>query len=206
VRVAAAGADVRFSDLGGAGLSACADHDVVIAVERHVLPLPGTIEAAARLAAADPTAAVAAKILRADGALEAAGGTVFSDRSVALIGGSSTDVRAPWHDYVRPVCWAPGLVAAASSLWASARAPEALPDRAFLREWCAAVWAQGGSVVYHPTVAAVRVAGDGTEPSMALRESSWQRVLDLRPARPRELSDGAWRYLLAHDDTEACRA
>jgi hypothetical protein len=51
----------------------------------------------------------------------------------------------------------------------------------------------------------VRVAGNGAEASIPLRASSWQRVLDLRPARPRELSDGAWRYLLAHDDVEACR-
>ena len=61
------------------------------------------------------------------------------------------------------------------------------------------------SVVYQPSVAAVRVAGDGGEPSTPLEASGWQRVLDLRPARPAELSDGAWRYLLAHDDVEACR-
>jgi len=30
-------------------------------------------------------------------------------------------------------------------------------------------------------------------------------VLDLRPARPTELGDGAWRHLLARDDVEACR-
>jgi hypothetical protein len=51
----------------------------------------------------------------------------------------------------------------------------------------------------------VRVDGDGGEPSIPLETSAWQRVLDLRPARPRQLSDGAWRYLLAHDDVEACR-
>jgi hypothetical protein len=67
------------------------------------------------------------------------------------------------------------------------------------------VWQQGGAVVYHPDVAAVRVAGDGGEPSIPLEASAWQRVLDLRPARPPELGDGAWRYLLAHDDVEACR-
>jgi hypothetical protein len=60
-------------------------------------------------------------------------------------------------------------------------------------------------VMYQPTVAAVRVAGDGGEPSVPLSESAWQRVLDLRPARPRELGDGAWRFVLAHDDVEACR-
>jgi hypothetical protein len=59
--------------------------------------------------------------------------------------------------------------------------------------------------MYHPALAAVRVDGDGGEPSIPLEASAWQRVLDLRPARPTELSDGAWRYVLAHDDVEACR-
>jgi hypothetical protein len=210
-RVAAAGADLRIAELDGSGLAAAGlgttgDHDVIIVVEPHVLPLPGMIEAAAMVAAADPSSAVAGKVLRGDGRLEAAGGAVFSDRSVGLIAGSSADVRAPWHEYVRPVCWAPGIVAAAASLWASVSGPPALTGRAFVREWCAEIWASGGSVVYQPTVAAVRVVGNGDEPTVALRTSSWQRVLDYRPARPADLSEDAWRRLLAHDDVEACRA
>jgi len=148
---------------------------------------------------------VAGKVLGRDGLLEAAGGSVFFDRSVALIAGASPQVRAPWHDYVRPVCWAPGLVAAAPSLWAAVAGPAGSAGRGYLREWCAAVWQQGGAVVYHPDVVAVRVEGDGGEPSIPLESSAWQRVLDLRPARPTELGDGAWRHLLAHDDVEACR-
>ncbi len=143
--------------------------------------------------------------MRADGRLEAAGGMVFFDRSVALIAAESADVRAPWHDYVRPVCWAPGIVAAATSLWTTVRGPDILTGRSFVREWCANVWAAGASVVYVPAVAAVRVHGDGGEASVPLHESAWQRVLDLRPPRPADLSDGAWRYLLAHDDLEVCR-
>jgi hypothetical protein len=204
-RAAAAGADLVIGEIDAARLADPGAYDVVVVVEPHVLPLPGTIEAAALLAAANPDSAIAGKVLRADGALEAVGGTVFFDRSVGLIAAGSPDVRAPWHEYVRAVCWAPGLVAAATSLWTGVAGPEVLTGRPFLREWCAAVWAQGGSVVYQPTVSAVRVAGDGGEPSVPLRESSWQRVLDLRPARPRDLSDGAWRFVLAHDDVEACR-
>jgi hypothetical protein len=197
---------VRFAEINAEGLAAANDHDVVVVVERHVLPLPGAIEAAAVRAASSPDAAVAGKVLRADGRLESAGGTVFSDRSVALIAGTSAEVRAPWHEYARPVCWAPGLVAASTSLWSSVPAgAEAGTGREFLREWCAGVWASGGAVVYEPMVAAVRVDGDGGEPSVPLHASSWQRVLDLRPARPPDLTDGAWRYLLAHDDVEACR-
>ena len=63
----------------------------------------------------------------------------------------------------------------------------------------------GGAVVYHPDVAAVRVDGNGGEPSIPLESSAWQRVLDLRPARPTELGDGAWRHLLSRDDLEAFR-
>ncbi|MDZ7673823.1 MAG: hypothetical protein U5K30_01960 [Acidimicrobiales bacterium] len=83
--------------------------------------------------------------------------------------------------------------------------PESVSGAAFLREWCSQVWATGGSVRYHPDVTSVRVRGDGGEASTPLRESSWQRVLDLRPQRPTELSEGAWRYLLARDDVESCR-
>ena len=203
-RVEQAGASLLLAPIAEA-LTASDDHDVIIAVEPHVLPLPGTIESAGVAAVADAGLAVTGKVLRPDGRLESAGGTVFFDRSVALIAGSSPHVRAPWHEYVRPVCWAPGLLAASAGLWARVPRPSEIEARAFLREWCAAIWAQGGAVVYLPDMAAVRVAGDGGEPSIPLEASAWQRVLDLRPERPRELGDGAWRYLLAHDDVEACR-
>jgi hypothetical protein len=204
-RVDEAGASLLVSALDARALTGIDDHDVILAVEPQVLPLPGTIRAAAAAALADARSAVAGKVLRSDGRLESAGGTVFFDRSVALIAGSSPHVCAPWHDYVRPVCWAPGLLAARAAVWAAVSGSPGLEGRAYLREWCASLWAQGGAVIYHPDLATVRVDGDGGEPSIPLGTSSWQRVLDLRPARPADLSDGAWRYLLAHDDVEACR-
>jgi hypothetical protein len=204
-RVEQTGATLLLAPIASDTLTALDDHDVVLAVEPHVLPLPGTIESAGAAAVAEPGSAVTGKVVRADGRLESAGGTVFFDRSVALIAASSPHVRAPWHDYVRPVCWAPGLVAAAIPTWADVPRPSQVTGRAYLREWCAALWTQGGLVVYHPDLTAVRVEGDGGEPSLPLDTSAWQRVLDLRPARPPDLSDGAWRYLLAHDDLEACR-
>jgi Sulfotransferase family len=204
-RAEQSGATLLLAPIDATGVGRLPDHDVVVAVEPYALPLPGTIRAAAAAASADPAAAVAGKVLRADGRLEGAGGTVFFDRSVALVAAFAADVRAPWHDYVRPVCWAPGLVAAAASLWTGVAGPRALEGRAYLREWCAALWSQGAAVVYHPDVVAVRVDGDGGEPSIPLEASAWQRVLDLRPPRPADLSDGAWRYLLDHDDLEACR-
>jgi hypothetical protein len=204
-RVEQAGASLLLAPIQSDGLTALDDHEVVVAVEPHVLPLPGTIESAGAAAAADPGSAVTGKVLRGDGRLESAGGIVFSNRSVALIAGSSAHVRAPWHDYVRHVCWGPGLVAAAAPLWSQVPGPADSPGRPYLREWCAALWALGGAVVYQPDLAAVRVEGDGGEPTIPLDASAWQRVLDLRPARPRDLSDGAWRHLLAHDDVEPCR-
>ena len=204
-RAEQAGASVLVAPVGPDALARLDGHDVVVALEPHVLPLPGAIQAAAAAATDDPASAVAGKVLRRDGRLESAGGSVFFDRSVALVAGSSQQVRAPWHDYVRPVCWAPGLVAAAAPLWTDVPGPAGLDGRGYVREWCAALWQHGGAVVYHPDVAAVRVDGDGGEPSIPLEASAWQRVLDLRPARPPELGDGAWRHLLAHDDVEACR-
>jgi hypothetical protein len=204
-RSAAAGADVRFAEIDSAGLTDAGDYDVVVVVEPQVLPLPGAIEAAASFVTQHPGVAAAGKVLRADGRLEAAGGSVFFDRSVALIASGAAEVRAPWHDFVRPVCWAPGIVAAAPALWAEIPGPPALRGRAFLREWAALVWARGGAVVYQPLIVAVRVAGESVEPAAPLASSAWQRVLDLRPNRPADLSDGEWRYLIAHDDVEACR-
>ena len=203
--VADSGAELRLATVDGRGLGDVDDFGVVVMIEPHVLPLPASIEAAVALAMIDPSSAVAGKIIRADGSLEAAGGTVFSDRSTGLIAFASRDVRAPWHEYVRPVCWAPGLVAAAAPLWKATPAPEGVSGRTFVREWCSAVWASGRAVTYQPTVAAVRLSGDGGEASTPLYESAWQRVLDLRPQRPKDLGDGAWRYILAHDDVEGCR-
>lgn len=180
--------------------------DVVVVVEPGVLPLPGAITRAAASASARPDTAIGGKTLGPDGRIEAAGGTVFSDRSVALVAGGSDDVGGSWHDYVRPICWAPGLVAASASLWDRTPVPGNAPARTLLREWCATVWERGGSVVYDPAIVAVRVAGHGGEPSTPLHTSAWQRVLDLRPRRPAHLSDDDWRTLLAHDDVEACRA
>jgi hypothetical protein len=202
-RVADAGADLELTTRPER--MRADGHDVVLLVEPDVLPFPGAIEAAAAWASEHPDGAVTGKVLRADGRMESAGGTVFFDRSVALVVEGSDAVRAPWHDYARPVCWAPGFVAASAALWERVAGPEDAPVRTFVREWCAGVWAAGGSVVYDPALVAVRVAGRGGEASVPLPESAWQRVLDLRPRRPEHLGDGEWRYLLAHDDVEACR-
>jgi hypothetical protein len=203
--VADAGAELHLAEISSKGMVGIEGHDVLVVVEPYVLPLPGAIEAAASHATADATAAVAGKILRPDGCLEAAGGTIFFDRSVGLIANGSSDVRAPWHEYVRPVCWAPGLVAASSALWTAIPLSPYKSGRDALREWCSELWSSGHRVTYEPTVTGVRLTGDGGEPSAPLQESAWQRVLDLRPARPTELNDGAWRYLLAHDDVDVCR-
>jgi hypothetical protein len=204
-RAAAAGATLHLAPLDGTGLDDPGDAEVVVLVEPGALPLPGALDAAAQLAVADPTVAVAGKVVGADGRLESAGGIVFSDRSVGLIGNGSPDVSGPWHDYVRPVCFGSGLVAVSADLWRRATKPEGVTDRAFLREWSGALWAHGAGVRYQPSVVAVRVVPDPGEPSVPLEHSIWQRVLDLRPARPGDLSDGAWRYLLGNDDVEACR-
>lgn len=201
-----AGASVIVAPLDAGGLD---DFDpspgsVVVLVEPGSLPLPGAIEQAARLVTGRPEAAAVGKVLRADGTLESAGGMVFADRSVGLIGYGSVDVSGPWHDYVRPVCWGSGLLAVDAARLLAVGHRAAGSGRAYLRELAGELWAAGTGVTYHPDLASVRVVPDPGEPSMPMEASTWQRVLDLRPQRPAELSDGAWRYLLANDDVQAC--
>jgi hypothetical protein len=207
-RVGATGAEVRVGRFDADALAATDldAYDVLVVVESQVLPLPEIVEIAAATAASDPATAVTGKVVRGDGTLDSAGGTVFFDRSVGLVAHGSADLNGPWHEYARPVCWAPGFVAAATSLWREVARPAHVEGRAFVREWCSEVWAAGHGVRYEPGLVAVRVTGDGGEASAPLQASAWQRVLDFRPARPAALEDGAWRYLLAHDDVETCRA
>ena len=83
-RVADEGADLELGPLAADAATTTNGHDVVVLVEPFVLPLPGAIRAAAALAAEQPDVAITGKVLRRDGRLDSAGGTVFLDRSVAL--------------------------------------------------------------------------------------------------------------------------
>ena len=194
--------------LDDASLSEIVDpdaHDVIVLLEPQVLPLPATLAATARAVAAAPDQAATGKVLAPDGRLESAGGIVFGDASVALIGEGSSDVSAPWHEFVRSVCWPAGVMAVSSDLWQSSTRPPHLTGRAFLREWAASLWADGRGVRYDPAIVTVRLSGHGGEPSTPLSETAWARVLDLRPSRPTDLHDGSWRWVMGHDDVDGCR-
>ena len=85
-RVSASGADLHLAPLDATGLQEVVAHDVVVVLEPYVLPLPGVINTASQYVVDEPGAILSGKVIGADGALESAGGTVFADRSVALIG------------------------------------------------------------------------------------------------------------------------
>lgn len=166
----------------------------VAIAEPGVLPLPSCLEfAAATLQHDESAAAVAVKLMDADGLLEAAGTTVFADGSAKGIGSGSASVSAAWHEYVRPVCAGSGvLVARASAL-------EGM-DAASPIELSGKLWAEGHRVVYQPDAWAVRVHEDsdgGPETGEV-----WTKVLPSRPERPETLDESTWRWLLAHDDVE----
>ena len=175
----------------------------MVVLDADVLPLPGTLEAVASAAAGGHI--VTGKVLRSDGRLDAVGGTVFNDGSTALIGAGSVDVNGPWHEFRRPVCIAVGIVAATAGVW-SAVGPLAGPgDAESVREWCGTAWTSGRPVIYEPAVRVVRLTDGGALDAAVPASSPWARLSALRPARPPEFSDGAWRYVMAHDDVEACR-
>jgi hypothetical protein len=198
----AAGERVAIEVIAGDGRQMeAADADVVVLVERGVLPLPGCIEAlASALASGTQAQAAAVKLLGADGAIEAAGRTVFADGSVADIAAGCASIAAPWHEYVRPVCAAAGMLAlrasAATKVWTDAGSLLGLSGR---------LWATGHRLLFQPDAGAVRAIGPDRrdevgEPGI----EDWAAALSDRPERPVPLDERAWRLLLARDDVEAC--
>jgi hypothetical protein len=141
---------------------------------------------------------VAVKLFAADGSLEAAGGAVFADGSMEGIARGAPPA-APWHEYVRPVAAAVGLVV----LRPAAARELALADHAGtfdLADISARLWSNGWELHYQPDAAAVRALAPAAPPADA-----WPQASDGLPTRPDELHDLAWRLLLARDEVGAVR-
>jgi hypothetical protein len=186
------------SGSGGLTEHEAADAEIVAIAERGVLPLPGCIDvSAAVLRYGDGVGAVAVKVLDADGLLESAGTTVFSDGSAEGIGSGSIDVSAPWHEYARPVCGATGLIVARSeALRGISGDPESLVDLS------GQLWAAGERILYQPDAWAVRALSTNRSEPPQRPLTAWSDVLESRPRRPERLNTASWRWLLAHDDLE----
>jgi Sulfotransferase family len=192
-RVGECGATLRFGEPSEIGN----DADVVVMLDPGVLPLPGAITAAVSAVLDRPDSVAVAKVIDSHGRIECAGGTVFADGSAAGIAAGTLEVRAPWHEFVRPVCWGRGLIAASAAQLTD------VPPRSDgdVVAWCGELWSAGIPVVYRPKAAVVRTGGSGPTPSRAA--GVWPSMLGSRPRRPDTLGDGVWRYLLANDDPGA---
>jgi hypothetical protein len=177
-----------------------ADTELVVLAEPGVLPLPGCIDAAvAALRSDERVGGVAVKLLAPSGSLEAAGSMVFADGSVDGVGAGSSEVTAPWHEYVRPVCAGTGLLAVRT-----AAAREASPRSDWFVAISAALWEAGYEIRYQPDAWAVRIvdAGDGNGAVVDSAAEAWPAGLPARPERPATLDARVWRALLATDDVE----
>ncbi len=172
------------------------DAEIVVVVEPGTVPLPGAIDALVTATRHRPDSVTVAKVIDDHGQVEAAGGIVFADGSVAGIAAGTVDVRAPWHEFDRPTCWGSGLFGATAATWRDLPGLDAADPVA----WCGAVWASGRTVDYCPAAAVVRVAAG---PVLGPAGDAWAPVLATRPHRPTEFSDGAWRHLLANDDVRS---
>jgi hypothetical protein len=172
----------------------------VVLLEHGVLPLPGWAATVRRTLATHPDAgALAVRLLDASGALEAAGAVVFDDASWAGVGAGSPHVSAPWHDFVRSTCAAPGMAVLRGELTAIVDCGTSAPA------WAAAMWQHGHRILYQPEIWAVRAHGAGIAPRLAPEAATtWAPVQDARPARREPLDDRAWYQVLARDDIEAC--
>ena len=184
--------------VAGSGAHPAAGSGIVAIAERGVLPLPGCVEVVASvLRHDDGVGGVAVKVLDADGLLESAGTTVFADGSAEGIGSGSIDVSASWHEYVRPVCAATGLLVARSEVLREISGePEPLADLS------GRLWAAGRRILYQPDAWAVRALPAEQSAESQRPASAWSDVLESRPRRPERLNTASWRWLLAHDDVE----
>ena len=191
-------AEVALLELAGdAPLAVDAVETEIVAIaEPGVLPLPGCLEIAAGTLERDETAAaVAVKLLDADGLLEGAGFAVFADGSAEGVGAGSAEVAAPWHDFVRPVCAGAGLlVVRAAALRESGDGAASLIDLS------GRLRAKGRGLLYQPDAWAVRVRPDESPDRTA--GEAWSGILAARPERPDTLDDSVWRWLLVHDAPE----
>jgi sulfotransferase family protein len=192
-RVAESGATLFF----GSPAEVAGDFDVMVLLEHGVLPLPGSIAEIVSAALARPESVAVAKVIDHHGRIESAGGIVFADGSVAGIAGGTLEVRAPWHEFVRPVCWGGGMAAASTTLLAGL----GISTEEGFANWCGEVWANGNVVLYQPRAVVVRIRADHR---IAPRVSGvWDSLGSSRPRRPETMGDGVWRYLLANDDPGA---
>jgi hypothetical protein len=175
-----------------------ADGATVAVADRGVVPLPGCIEAAERLLAQDQrVGGVAVKLFEADGSLAAAGGAAFADSSVEGIARGAPPAEA-WHEYVRPVAAAVGLVVLRS---AAARQVLHAGDgsQVDVARVSAGLWSNGWELRYQPDAAAVR------ELPPARPASAWPGAAGGLPERPDTLDNAAWRRLLARGEVGAIR-
>jgi len=191
------GCEVRPA-AGGLAEALEADAATVVLAERGVLPLPPCIEAAERLLASDPqVGGVAVKLLDADGVLEAAGGAAFADGSIAGIA-EGAPAAAPWHEYVRPVAAAVGLVVMRPA--AARQCAGAVAGRLDLAAVSAHIWSSGWKLLYQPDAVATRESAPApAEPAI------WPLATDALPARPGRLDRRAWRDLLSRRELGAVR-
>jgi len=180
-------------------LAKAADSEVAVVLEPGVLPLPGCIEIlAATLASDDAPPAVTGKLIGATGRLEAAGRIVFADGSVAGMGAGRDALFSPWHEYVRPVCAASGLLAVRGTTAESLRSRSSS-----LLALSGHLWAQGERLLYQPAACAVSVLDSGDEGTADQSDDgidAWRKALPARPPRPPQLDERAWREILARDD------
>jgi hypothetical protein len=204
----AAGLDDRFELADGSTWAdaTAGEHEFAVVIEPGVVPLPGCLDAAIGTLARRPaTGAVGVKLFAADGSLEAAGTSVFADGSFAGIAGGSAKVAAPWHDYVRPVHAATGVLVARTATLRDVDPPAAGSSPTSFVNWCAALWSSGCEVVYQPDATAVRIGSPA--PSTTDERDALVKVptpvLGSRSPRPDPLDDRAWRTLVARDDVTA---
>jgi hypothetical protein len=175
--------------------------DVVVIVEPGIVPLPGAIDAAITLLRRGATA-VAPLVLDADGKLAGAGVTVFGDGTWSGVAHDSGDLGAPWYQYVRECCGATGMIVVDRAAFDDIR--PTLSSRSTVLDIAGALWSCGYRVAYQPETAVVQTDPSGA-PRTGPAPQAWDRILPLRPDRPRSsLDEHFWRTLVATDDVSTC--
>lgn len=180
--------------------AAAATGDVLVFLDDRTRPLAGWLRPLVRPLRTEPdVGAVGGKLMTARGALDAAGGIVFTDGSIARFGHGSPDAGEATFGFVRDVHYVPADLFAtrAGLLRVLGGFDDRLDEGYRAADYGLRVRAAGRRVIYQPQAVAVahEQPAAGTADTRTRFAKRWASALAAMPRRPERLTAEAWDSL-----------